>query len=355
MAMRFHNRAWLLGALLPLLLLLTLPAGVQAQFTFTTNNGAITITGYTGSGGAVIVPSTTNGLSVTSIASIAGGVFSGCSNLTSVTIPSSVTNIGVAQFAPCPGLTNITVDALNSVYSSVDGVLFNKRQTVLIEYAGGKGGGYTIPNSVTSIGTHAFYDCNNVTNIMLPSCVTNIGISAFYSCRGLASVTIGNGVADIGNWAFEGCASLTSITIPNSVTSIGDTAFWYCTSLTGIYFKGNAPSGGASVFNGDNNATVYYLPGTVGWGADFGGRPTALWFLPNPMILTGSSFGLKTNRFGFIISWATNIPVVVEACTDLANPIWSPVGTNTLTSGSSCFSDTAWTNYPGRFYRLRSL
>ena len=109
------------------------------------------------------------------------------------------------------------------------------------------------------------------------------------------------------------------------------------------------------MFSGDNNATVYYLPGTTGWGTTFGGRPTALWFLPNPLILNnGPSFGVQTNGFGFIISWATNTSVVVEACTNLANPVWSPVSTNTLTDGSSYFSDPQWTNYPDRFYRVTS-
>jgi hypothetical protein len=63
---------------------------------------------------------------------------------------------------------------------------------------------------------------------------------------------------------------------------------------------------------------------------------------------------VTSNRFGFIISWATNTSVVEEACTNLANPTWSPVGTNALTGGSAYFSDPQWTNYPGRFYRLRS-
>jgi hypothetical protein len=63
---------------------------------------------------------------------------------------------------------------------------------------------------------------------------------------------------------------------------------------------------------------------------------------------------VQSNGFGFIISWATNIPVVVEACTDLANPLWSPVGTNILTDGWSYFSDPQWTNYPVRCHRLRS-
>jgi len=77
--------------------------------------------------------------------------------------------------------------------------------------------------------------------------------------------------------------------------------------------------------------------------------------LPDPLIPNnGPSFGVQTNRFDFIISWATNISVVVEACTNLTNPTWSSLKTNTLTGGWCYFSDSAWTNYPGRFYRLRS-
>jgi len=63
---------------------------------------------------------------------------------------------------------------------------------------------------------------------------------------------------------------------------------------------------------------------------------------------------VQSNQFGFTISWATNVPVVVEACTNLANPIWLPVATNTLTAGTSHFSDPQPANLPGRFYRLRS-
>ena len=107
------------------------------------------------------------------------------------------------------------------------------------------------------------------------------------------------------------------------------------------------------VFYADNNATFYYLPGTTGWGNDFG--TMALWLLPYPVILNNNpAFGVQTNQFGFIISWATNLSVVVEACTNLASPTWSPVGTNTLTNGTAYFSDSAWTNYSGRFYRIRS-
>jgi hypothetical protein len=149
-------------------------------------------------------------------------------------------------------------------------------------------------------------------------------------------------------------AYLTSVTIPNSVTSIRDFAFASCASLEAAYFQGNAPGGDATVFASDNG-TVYYLPGTAGWGPTFGGLPTALWMLPYPLILNnGPGFGAQTNGFGFTISWATNLPVVVEATTNLADPVWTPVATNTLAGGWSYFSDPDWRNYPARFYRIAS-
>ena len=189
----------------------------------------------------------------------------------------------------------------------------------------------------------------------IPSGVTNIGGSGFYSCAGLTSVIIPNGVTSIGPAAFGFCTSLTSITIPGGVSLLAPWTFSDCTNLTQVYFKGNAPNVLMNPFAGLSSLTVNYLPGTTGWGASFAGRPTELWLLPYPLILDfGSSFGVKTNRFGFIISWATNLSVVVEGCTNLANAVWSAVGTNTLADGWSYFSDAEWMNYPARCYRLRS-
>ena len=245
-----------------------------------------------------------------SVTSIGDGAFFKCYDLTSVTIPNSVTSIGDSAFLRCFSLTNITVNATNSYYASLDGVLFDKSLDTLIEFPVGLAGSYAIPNSVTSIGEEAF--------------------------------------------AF--CPGLTSVTIPNSVTCIGNAAFYYCTSLTSVYFSGNAPSptNDSTVFD-LVPATVYYLPGTTGWGAMFDGLPTALWYLPNPQILNFEpGFGVQPGGFGFTISWATNASVVVEAATNLANPVWIPVSSNPLISGTNYFSDPQWTNYPERFYRVTS-
>jgi hypothetical protein len=80
-----------------------------------------------------------------------------------------------------------------------------------------------------------------------------------------------------------------------------------------------------------------------------------LWFLPSPLILSSPNFGVQTNGFGFVVSWATNLSLVVEGCTDLASSTWFPLSTNALTTkGWFYFSDPDWTNYPARLYRIRS-
>ena len=164
--------------------------------------------------------------------SIEGDAFRGCTRLTGVTIPASVTNIGDYAFFGCTSLSTITVDASNPAYSSVDGVLFDKSQTTLIQCPGGKAGTYTIPDGVTNIGGYAFRDCTRLTSVTIPASVTSIGNEAFLGCTSLTGLTIPNGVTSIGYQAFCNCTSLTSVAIGNGVKSIGDYAFIGCTSLS---------------------------------------------------------------------------------------------------------------------------
>jgi hypothetical protein len=194
------------------------------------------------------------------------------------------------------------VDTRNPAYSSVGGVLFNKSLTTLVQYPAGIAGSDAVPNSVTSIGDDAF----------------------------------------------SNCFSLSSLTIPKSVTSTGYGAF-ACPLFNpcNIYFEGNAPSLAVSAFGQDGLLTVYYLPGTTGWDGPFGVSTV----LRNPQVQPGT-FAVRTNQFGFNITGMSNIVVVVEACTNLANPTWYPLQTNTLNGNSLHFSDPNRTNYSSRFYRV---
>ena len=170
-----------------------------------------------------------------SVTSIGDWAFRDCTSLTSITIPNSVTSIGDWAFESCTSLTAIDVEAGNSNYTSVNGVLFNKDKTELICYPAGKTDkSYNIPDSVTEIDWRAFEDCTSLTSITIPDSVTSIGNWAFNGCTSLTSITIPNSVTDIDDSAFRDCTSLTSITIPNSVTEIGWYAFDGCTSLTSI-------------------------------------------------------------------------------------------------------------------------
>ena len=412
-----------------LLLLLTLiwPSAGQAQFTFVTNaDHTITITGYTGPGGYVTIPSSTNGYPVKSlgtgtfynqtnvievtipdsVTSVGDFAFFGCSSLPILTIPDSVTNIGVSPFwgcsnltsmaiparltsigdqpfGACFALTNISVDVANPNYASAGGVLFDKNMANLIECPAGLSGAYSMPGSltnvvdfafyqcsrltnviisdnVTSLGGHAFASCASLTNLFFGEGLTSIGENAFELCPGLGNITIGNRVTSLGQSAFNLCSGLTNVTIGNGITNIGLMAFSSCRNLHQVFFLGNAPKVNGRLGSLDNTlfsfgtGTVYYLPGTTGWGATFGGWPTARWYQPQPQILGSSSnFGIPGNGFQFTISWATNTPVVVDSSTNLLN--WVPQSTNNLVNGTNAFRDSTWTNYPQRFYRVRSL
>jgi len=367
------------------------------QFSYLASNGSITITAYSGDGGAVEIPSSITFVSgydvddnpiyttwpVTSIGNTAfwyssvtsvtipdtvtniggaidEGAFFECNNLASVTIGSNVATIGPEAFAFCYSLTNLNIP--HSVVSIGDNAFYNCTDLTSV----------SIPDSVTSLGNQVFIYCTSLTNATIPSSITSFGYDTFFGCTnlisvtfedgitsigedtfneciGLTSITIPNGVTNIEMGEFSGCASLTNVILPNSIASIDRYAFEDCANLQNILFTSNAPDIDPLAFQLDNPPpTLYYLSNTLGWSNNLAGCTTVLW---NPSIqTTNSTFGVQSNQFGFTIIGNQNIPILVEATTNLSSPVWTPIQTLTLTNGTVYFSDPQWINYSSRFY-----
>jgi len=409
------------GVLLLLLgLWLAAAAGVRAEdYLYTTNDGAITITNYTGAGGAVSVPATLNGLPVTGVGDAA---FANCTSLTDLALPASVTNLGEWVFYACTSLTSVTLPA--GLPSLGTGLFYGCTNL----------GAITIPAGATNIGESAFDSCAALASVIIPDAVLSLGDTAFEYCTGLTNVTLGAHVASLGAGVFNGCLSLGAITLPASVTSIGIGPFSYCPSLAAITVAASnacfvsvdevlfdhdqatliqcpgARAGAYTVpadvtniadwaFSSGSGLTSITLPAGVtrlgdyafesctalvavyfrGAAPDLGGdnvfsgdAQVTVYYLPdtgvwpdhvagrpailwNPQVLNDAALGVMSGQFGFAIGGSSGVVVVVEACTNLLAPAWVPVGTNALTGGASYFGDPAWTNYPCRFYRLRGL
>ena len=200
------------------------------------NDGTIEITKFVSSTSTAIeLPSTIDGKRVTSIGEHAFDAdrvydIDACRNLTSIIIPDSVTSIGSYAFFRCIGLVNVIIpDGLTRIRESA----FESCTSLA---------SITIPDSMTSIGYYAFSDCTSLTDVTIPDSMTRIEEGTFSRCASLTSVTIPDSVVNIERYAFESCTSLTTITIPDSVTSLGYGLFNRCTSLTEIIVGSNNPS-----------------------------------------------------------------------------------------------------------------
>ena len=221
-----------------------------------------------------------------SVTTIGDYAFSGC-NPISVYIGNSVTNISNYVFYGC-NAASFTVDAENLNYSSDEyGVLFDKDKTTLIKYPTGNiRTSYTIPNSVITISNSAFRGCDLI-SVRIPDSVTTIGIHAFSYCKNLTSANIPNGLTNIAGSTFAHCENLTSVSIPSSVMSFGASMFDYCSQLSNIYYSGTQSQWNAiqKGFNWDSY-TGYY---TVSYNVPV----TGVWLNTNSVTLAaGESYSL---------------------------------------------------------------
>jgi len=324
------------------------------------------------------------------VTSVEAQAFDRCERLTRIAIPSSLTYMAEWAFAGCPNLTALDVAPANPAYRSTDGVLFDISGAILMQYPLGRTGDYGVPQGVARIG-YAFAGCHGLTQVTIPASVVTIDEYSFSGCPSLGAIdvdplsdsycsldgalfdkvmtrlilcpptmsgsyVIPATVTYVADLAFAYCTNLTALTVPAQITQLVSyhTGWWGCTNLQSVFMQGDAPAvvwfwQGAT----ESSPTVYYRSGTEGWGTELGGMPTALW---NPSIgSNGQDLGVGEGGFAFNLNGAPGLVVIVEACTDLAHPAWTPISTNSLTAGSTVFQDPDWLNHPGRFYRLRSL
>lgn len=283
-----------------------------------------------------MIPESINGKPVTIIGESA---FYYCSNLTSVSIPDSVTTIGDSAFLYC-GLTSVTIPG--SVLDIGSRAFQSCARLAIV----------TIPGSVTNMGEYMFQDCTNLTSVVVSDSVTSIGSHAFLNCTKLSKAVIGS-VASIESHVFSGCSSLTSVTISEGVTSIGGSVFNGCSKLSTVnipegvliissrlFYKcaslselvipqsvshinldafsfsglgivkimGNAPSVAGSILN--SGLAFYRLPDANGWGSTLGTKPVYLWAAPE---ITQHPFSAVLNQgVSVTLSVTSTVPAPLE-------------------------------------------
>lgn len=192
---------------------LTLPAGLKT-ISFTSFSGMSSLT-------ELELPE--------GLETLGSSAFSNCTQLDEVTIPASVTSVGTSPFWGCSALEAIHVAPGNPVVSEVDGVLFNKAGTTLLQYPAGRmEESYTVPDTVTRLNSSAFAGCMHLKRATIPDGIAELPLSVFRRCPELTHVDLPDTITKIDRGAFYQCPLLTELDIPYGVTELGQEAFWQC-------------------------------------------------------------------------------------------------------------------------------
>jgi len=264
------------------------------------------------------------------------------SSLTSINIPYLVTDISLSVFWSIPALKTITVDPdNNTIYSSLDGVLFNQDQSVLMAYpAGNNRISYnTIPKTVTTIKDYAFKQASNLTSLTIPSTVNTLGSYIVSNAYKLTTIEIGScssQLTSIGDFVFAYATGLTSINIPNTVTSIGEFAFQETTILASIFIPNSVASIDSTAFTNSGLTSVIFdniikLK-----------TPSDISILKNPQIFCGTTneviISIKSTTFTINNETTTPNITAIDILTNLSQASYSSstspifIGKNTIQS-----------------------
>ncbi len=342
-------------------------AGVFGNLTYDVTGSSIKITGYVSPpAGALVIPDLIEGKPVTvigvnafaicsdmtsvtipdSVTSIETSAFLYCSGLTGLALPSSLTTIGNQVFSGCSGITSLTLPAGVTVIpittfsgcSGLQSLTFLGNVTSIGDFAFSgctSLSAMTLPSSVTHLGQRAFQNCVALTSVSIPSGVTILNDYVFSSCSNLQSVTLPSGLTTIGKQVFVNCPKLTTVTIPAGVTSMGEQAFFNCVMLAEARFLGNAPVVGTSPFGqAASGFTVYHSSGATGYDVppwtDYAqgisvSDPVADWLVLNGLP-ADSNLKSDDNHDGvsLLMAYALNLNPNQNLSRSLPQPVFSP-------------------------------
>ena len=300
-----------------------------------------------------------------SVTSIGGHAFRGCSSLTAITIPKSVTDIGGYAFYECVGLERVTINCAHvgrwfEGNAAIKEIVLGEGVEMIANYAFYYCSGLmsiVIPEGVTSIGERAFYGCSSLTAINIPEGVTSIGDEAFYNCSSLTTINIpeSSQLTSIGERAFYGCSSLTAINIPEGVTSIGDEAFYNCSLLRDIAFPVGLTHIGARAFANHQFEEIFLPDGIKSVGDKaFANSPDALTRSLRIVYIPKNIEYLAENAFTKLRDYHPTQPHI-GVLINLSGKEVSGIEYGEVIDASSkidLVEDWLFTNVGGRLYRL---